>query len=257
MRVLMMKEIRQSWRSFRFPALFLILLMLAIMDPLAARYMGAILARFAQGVTIVLPPPSAAQAVAQFLGDVIEIGLLVIIAITMGSVAGEKVSGVTTFFVTKPVSRKMYVLSKFLVLLGTLTAGIAGGTAVATLYSRTLIGLVDWARTFAAAVSTWLYALFILSATFAASMAMPSSLAAGGAGLAVHIATMVAGAVLGKSALAPYLPSILPGNTNAFLLIDSDVDVVARLVKPGMSSIVLSVLLLALGYRAFQRQALP
>lgn len=256
-RVLVIKEIRQSWRSFRFPALFLILLMLAIMDPLSVRYMGEIIARFARGVTVVMPPPSPGQGVAQFLGDVVEIGLLVIIAITMGSVAGEKVSGVTTFIVTKPVSRKTYVLSKFLVLLGTVTASLAGGTVVATFYSRSLIGPVDWARTFAAAVSTWLYAFFILSTTFAASMAMPSPLAAGGTGLAVHIATALAGAVLGKSALSPYLPSVLPGNANAFLLMGSDVDVVARLVKPGMTSVVLSLLLLALGYRAFKRQSLP
>lgn len=227
------------------------------MDPLSVRYMGEIIARFAQGVTVVMPPPSRAQGVAQFLGDVVEIGLLVIIAITMGSVAGEKVSGVTTFIVTKPVSRKAYVLSKFLVLLGALTAGVAAATLLASLYSETLIGPVDWARTFAAAASTWLYALFILSATFAASMAVTSSLAAGGIGLAIHIVTALAGAVLSKSALGPYLPSVLPGNANAFLLTGSDVDVVARLVKPGMSSAVLSFLLLALGYRAFKRQALP
>lgn len=257
MKILVLREIRQSWRSFRFPSLFLIILMLAIMDPLTARYMNEIVARYSQGITVVLPPPSPAEGVAQFLGDVVQIGFITIIAITMGSVAGEKASGVTSFIITRPVSRKTYVLSKLIVLLGAVAISIAGGTLVAALYSSTLIGPVDWVKVLTAAVSVFLFSILVLSATFAASMALTSSLAAGGVGLAVLILISVAGALLNKSSIGPYLPSVLSSNINVFLSADQTVDVAGRLVRPGVTTLVLSSILLLLGYRAFRRQALP
>ena len=251
------KEFRQAWRSFRLPALMLILLILAIMDPLTARYMGEILARFAQGVTIVVPPPSSGQAVAQYLGDVMELGLLVVIAITMGSVASEKARGVTTFVVTRPASRGSYVAAKFVVLAGGVVAATAMGTLVAGLYSWTLLGAPAWGRVGLAALSAALYVWLVFSATFAASMVVGSELAAGGLGLTVMIVIGVAGAILGGTAAGPYLPSGLVGNVQLFLTGTPGVDLGARLISPGITTLVLSALFLLLGYRRFKRQPLP
>ena len=80
----------------------LVLLFLAIMDPLVTMYMDEILARFVEGVTIVLPPPSSALAIGQFLGHVAELGDPGCIGISMGSVASEKANGVASFVVTRP-----------------------------------------------------------------------------------------------------------------------------------------------------------
>lgn len=257
MGVLVGKEIRQAWRSFRLPALFLVSLFLAIMDPLTARYMGEILARLAQGVTIVVPPPSPGQAVAQYLGDIVEIGLLVVIAITMGSVANEKASGVTTFVVTRPASRRSYVAAKFVVLAGGVMAAIIAGTLVAGLYTWTLLGAPEWGRVGLAALSVALYVWLVFSATFAASMVAGSGLAAGGLGLATMIVMGAAGAVLGGTEVGRYLPSVLVGNVQFLLAGTGDVDIWARLVRPGITALVLSAVLLLLGYGRFRRQPLP
>lgn len=257
MGALMTKEFRQAWRSFRLPALLLVLLFLAIMDPLVTKYMGEIFARFVEGVTIVLPPPSSTQAMGQFLGDVVELGVLVIIAITMGSVAGEKANGVASFIVTRPASRRAYVASKFLVLLGGLTAGIAGATSIASLYTVTLIGPVDGGRVISAAVSVWIYTAFIFCATFAASMAANGPLTAGGAGFAAFLVTALAGAVLGSASVGQYLPSALISNVNTFLSGSGDLEIAARILKPGAVAAVVSATLLALGFQSFKQQDLP
>ncbi|MEW6048611.1 MAG: hypothetical protein AB1609_19410, partial [Bacillota bacterium] len=82
-------------------------------------------------------------------------------------------------------------------------------------------------------------------------------LAAGGLGLAAMIVTGLAGAVLQGTVVEPYLPSVLVGNVQFLLAGTGDVDIWARLVRPGITAFVLSALFLLLGYRRFRRQPLP
>lgn len=253
MGVLVKKEFRQVWRSFRLPALYLILLFLAVLDPLSSRYMGEIIQRFAQGMTIIVPPPSAEQAIGSFIGDIVEVGLLVIIAITMGSVAGEKAAGVTAFIVTRPVSRRSYILAKLGVLAVGIAAGITASVTVAWLYTWTLIGPLPASRVALAALSVGMYAELVMVATFTASMVLPGALAAGGAGLAVVIVLGIAGGVLGKSAVGPYLPSALTGNAGLLLGGAAPGKVASLLLKPGMTSVLLGAVLLGAGLARFRR----
>lgn len=257
MTALIAKEFRQAWRSFRLPALLLVLLFMSIMDPLSTKYMGQLLERFAKGIIIVTPPPTSAQAMSQFLGDVLELGILVVIGITMGTVAGEKSSGVASFIVTRPASRLAYVASKFFVLLTGLTAGIAGATLIASLYAATLIGPVDAGRTALAAVSVWLYAAFILCATFSASMAANGPLAAGGAGFAAYLTSALAGSLLGSTSIGKYLPYALVANIEIFLKGPEKAAIASRILRPAFISTVLSIAFLSLGFRSFRRQDLP
>lgn len=253
MATLVMRELRQSWRSFRLPAFYLTLLFLAIMDPLTTRYMGEILERFAQGMTIIVPPPSAEQALATFIGDIVEIGLLVVIAITMGSVAGEKVSGVTAFMVTKPVSRRAYISAKLAVLGGAVAGGIATSVLLAWLYTWSLIGPVPGPRVALAALSIGLYAELIMAATFSASMVLPGTLSAGAAGLGTMVVLGVTGAVLGASGIGPYLPSALMRNASLLLAGTTEAGAASLLLKPGLTAVALGALLLAVGFARFKK----
>ncbi len=255
MSALITKEIRQAWRTFRLPALYLALLFLAITDPLSTKYMGEILQRFSTGFTIVVPPPSAEMAVGTFIRDIVEIGLLVIIAITMGAVAGEKASGVTTFIVTKPASRRSYVLAKYGVLASGLALGIAASVLLASLYTWTLIGPVPASRVALAALAVGLYAELIMTATFAASMVTSGAPAAGGVGLAFMIVAGLVGTVFGRSSVGPWLPSALMGNAN-LLLTGSAESMTDLLVKPSVTALVLAAVLLSAGLRVFRRQDL-
>ncbi|QUL99406.1 MAG: ABC transporter permease [Candidatus Fermentithermobacillus carboniphilus] len=260
MRVLMEKDLKQVWRSFRLPAYYLVLLFLAVSDPLTAKYMGKILERFAQGITIILPTTSPSQAMAQFLGDLVELGLVVVIAITMGSVAGERSSGVLGFLLTKPVTRKRYILSKYSILVAGVVAGVVLSSALAQSYIRTLIGPAPVAGAWLATASVAVYTVYILSATFSASMMTESSLAAGGTGLLVLFATGVTGTLLQSSWLGPYLPTALVRNISSYLEQSSGAlssTQVASFIRPAISSVLLSLLFLSLGYLRFRKVELP
>jgi len=254
---LVRREIRQNWRTFRLPALYLIFLFLAVTDPLVTKYMGEILARSAHGITVIVPPPSPSQAMIQFLGDFIELGALVIIAITMGSVAGEKASGVTSFMLTKPVSRKSYIVAKILVLGGGAALGMVAATVLAWLYSWSLLGPISFSRIAWAALSAILYAEFILAVTFGASMAVDSYLGAGGIGLLTLFLTSIAGSFLGNSAVGPYLPSTLVKNIELFLSRPLDGENLILLLKSGCCTIVLGSAFVFAGYLRFRREPLP
>jgi len=252
----MKKEFRQAWRSFRLPGLCLTLLFLAIMDPLASKYMGEIIARFAQGITIIVPPATAEQAMETFLSDVAELGLLVVIAVTMGSVASEKASGVSAFVVTKPVSRLTYVLAKYTILAAGIAAGIGGSAAVAYLYTWTLLGAVQLGRACLATLAMASYAELIMTVTFSASMALTGSLAAGGAGLASVFLLGIAGSLLRGTRIAPYIPSALAGSASSLLRSYGQAGLADVLLKPMASAAALGVLLWTLGFRKFKRLAL-
>jgi len=261
MSVLLQKELRQTWRTFRLPALYIVLLFLAITDPLSTRYMGEILGKFATGITIVAPPPSAEMAVGSFVSDIVEIGLLVIIAITMGAVANEKASGVTAFVVTKPVSRSSYVCAKYLVLAAGIALGIAVGVAVASLYTWTLIGPVDPSLAALAALAVCIYAEFIMSATFAASMVTSGGLPAGAVGLGFMILMGLGSAFFGQTAIGAYLPTSLIGYANSLLsgsALSQKTSGLSALsiLRPGITAVVISAALLWAGFARFKKQAL-
>ncbi len=257
MLTLIRKELRQDWRSFRLPALYLVLAFFALADPLATKYMGEILRRFATGITITMPPPSAEQAMGQFLGDILEIGVLVVIAVTMGAVSAEKGSGVATFVLTKPVSRKAYLGAKLLVLSGGIAAGIAVSAAMAYAYTWTLLGRPNPGGAVLATLSTLLFAEFVFAVTFGASAALRSSLAAGGTGLIAFFLAMLIGSLLARTSVGPYLPSTLAASLGRFLAAPASNEAVLMILRPGLATLVLSGAILAAGYARFRLEPLP
>jgi len=229
------------------------------MDPLTTRYMGEILQKFGGGITVTVPPPTAEMAFGSFIGDIVEIGLIVIVAITMGSVAGEKASGVTAFIVTKPVSRKSYVLAKYWVHVVGVALGIAASSALAYLYTWSVIGPAPVHRAALATVAIVLYAAFSVSVTFTLSMVAKGGLAAGGASLCIILLVGLVGSLLKHTVIGPWFPSTLMGN--AGLLLSDAIDIrtssiLSLILKPGSVTVLLSALLLLGGFEKFKKQDL-
>jgi ABC-2 type transport system permease protein len=64
------------------------------------------------GITISVPPQTAADAVAAYVKDVAQIPALAVILLAMGSVADERAQGVADTILSRPVSRLAYLLAK-------------------------------------------------------------------------------------------------------------------------------------------------
>ncbi len=144
-RVLLAREIAEQARSYRLVAVLAVFAFFGLGSPLLAKLTPEILRMVGpvEGMTIVLPEPTAADAVAQFVKNLSQIVLLVLVFLGSGVVVAEKERGTAAFLLAKPVSRTGVILSKvlgqwLLVILGTLLSA-----ACCLLYTWVLFGKVD------------------------------------------------------------------------------------------------------------------
>lgn len=113
---LFQKEMIENWRSFKWIWLPLVITLLAIMDPITTYYMPVILEAtggLPEGAVLDIPMPSPPEAMFMSLSQLGTLGLIVIVLSVMGTIAGERKSGVLELTLVKPVSYMNYILAKW------------------------------------------------------------------------------------------------------------------------------------------------
>lgn len=130
-RTLFKKEILENIRNFKILWVPLVIILLAIMDPITTYYMPIIIDHVGglpDGAILEFPVPQVAEAVAMSLGQLGSLGILVFILIAMGTIAGEYKSGITEIVLVKSISALNYVTSKWvfyiILVVGSLTLGL-------------------------------------------------------------------------------------------------------------------------------------
>ncbi|OPL10782.1 MAG: hypothetical protein AVO34_09770 [Firmicutes bacterium ML8_F2] len=209
MTTLLLKELKWNWRSFRYPAFLLVVLFFALLDPPMMKYMNEILARFAEGVEIVMPDPTPEETFFSYLSDVSQMGILVLIFMVMGSVAREKETGAAGWMLSKPIGRWQYLTAKIIVLFAILIAGLYICSALAYLYTMTLIGKAPLAGSIMATTALVAYTLLLATLTFAFSTVLKSQLAAGGLAVMVFFLSGLLNLVVAETAAADFYPNTL------------------------------------------------
>ncbi|GGM29991.1 putative transmembrane protein YxlG [Paraliobacillus quinghaiensis] len=110
------KEMLEYWRNFSWVWVPVVFILLAIMDPLTTYYMPIILDKVGglpDGAVIELPQMAATDVLMMSLSEFSSIGVIIIVAITMGIIAGERKSGVVELVLVKPVRYANYISSKW------------------------------------------------------------------------------------------------------------------------------------------------
>lgn len=210
MKELFLKELRSNWRSFRYPAFFIVLLFFALLAPPTNKYMSEILGMFAEGIDpSIFPEPTAEDSFIGYLGDIYGIGILVLIFILMGSVAREKENGVTGWILSKPVSRWSYLNAKIIVHLVIVFFAVTLANTVGYLYTWSLLGEIPlvgvaWA-TISLIVFMWLFAVI----TFAMSVVLKSPFQAGGVSVVIFFITGILNMFVGALDMGRFYPNTL------------------------------------------------
>ncbi|MGV8977165.1 MAG: ABC transporter permease [Cellulomonas sp.] len=241
------REILRTWRIWVLPG---ILLFFAVTGPVVARFtpeiVGALAADQLGGFTI--PTPTYLDAYAQWVKNLSQIALFVLIIIYGGLVSGETKSGTAVLVLTKPVSRSAFVAVKagvhglfFAVILVVGTLLTWGLTAVAF---HTAPGSALWSS---ALVSLVLGELFIALMTLL-SVLIGSSAGAAGAGIGAYALLSIAGI---WKPLARYSPAGLGSDATA-LAAGAATDV----LWPVLTALVLMVVLVALAAALYRRKDL-
>ena len=184
-------EIRRTWRLWVIVGM---LVFFGVTSPIIAALTPALVQSMAAsqpGVVIHLPPPTALDAVAQFLKNLNQFVLIAVVIAGAGLISGERASGTAILTLTKPLSRGAFVIAKIVSQLALLVAATALGTAVCLGVTAAVFdGSV--AIRCAVAVALWLvFASLLVVVMTLFSAAFRSRGAAAGAGLAFYFLALL------------------------------------------------------------------
>jgi ABC-2 type transport system permease protein len=213
---LLRKELLEQWRTFRLPVVATIFLLVGLSSPLLAWFTPDILKAVAgDQIPLVLPPPTAADAVDQLAKNLGQFGGLIAVLLAMGAVATEKERGTAAMILSKPVSRAGFLIAK-IVAIG-LTLGIATviASAGAWFYTLILFEALPVAGVAAAAALQWVMLMAWATITFLGSTLTRSSLAAAGLGIVAFVVVGILGALPN---FGRYLPTGLGAPARALAL---------------------------------------
>ena len=252
-RVLLIKELREQFRTNRFVAVAAVFIFFGILSPLTDRYMKELfdaMGTQAGGMTFTVPPPSLNGAAAAILKNASQFGIICALLLAMGSVAWEKERGTAGMILTKPASRAAFLAAKLIAI--SLTLGFA--TFLGCAFSYVYV-LLLYPAPFAlggyvamAALLWWMLVGFAAITIFGSTLTR-SAIAAAGIGL---VALLVFGILAQLPVVGDYMPTSL-GKVASAVVLGNDPGFV---LGPILFNVALVPVLFALTWLAFRRQEL-
>lgn len=244
------KELLEQWRSYRLLIVAVVLTIFGLLSPLTAKYTPELMKLLPNGEAIaaLIPPPTVADSVTQYLKNISQFSIILALLVTMGAVAHEKERGTAGMMLVKPLPRWAFLAAKFAALSLTFAASLT--VAGAGCYYYTLI-LFEPLRIGAWVVLNLLVLVFVLvyiALTLMSSVLTKSQAAAGGLAFALLMALAIPGAL-------PKVGEYLPGqliNWGAGFVMESDISAWPAL----WVSIAIIVAALGIAWLAFERQEL-
>lgn len=248
---LLVKELAEQWRTRRLVVVVVVFVAFGIGSPLLARYTPELVRALAadEGLVIEVPPPTVAEAIAQFARNLGQTGVLAAVLLAMGAVATDKERGIAALWLTKPISRGAFLNAKAIALAAVLAIGMVGAGIGGYAYSGLLFEPPS--------VSGWIVLCFLLllqmssyaAVTFFGSTLTRSPLAAAAVGIGALTVIAVIGVL---PVLGAWTPS---GLTEAGIAMANGAQP-DRLWEPIFATIALIAAALVGSWLAFRRQEL-
>jgi len=142
------KEMTEQWRTSRFLIVVAVFAVFGLASPLLAKFTPDLLRSIPDvpaELMAAIPAPTLADAVAQYIKNMSQFGILLALLMAMGAVVQEKERGTAAFFLTRPVSRETFLLAKFVSLTITFTLGLALAAVGCWYYTLVLFEPLAWA----------------------------------------------------------------------------------------------------------------
>ncbi|GAB3804092.1 ABC transporter permease [Virgibacillus kimchii] len=137
------KEMMENWRNKKWVWVPLTFILLGMIDPLSNYYMPQIMESVGgmpEGTVIELPEFTPAEMMFMILGQLSSLGVLIIILVSMSTVAGERKSGVIELILVKPVSYQHYITAKWAALLALAWTSLIVSLTAGWYYTAILYG---------------------------------------------------------------------------------------------------------------------
>ncbi len=107
------KEMMESFRTYKFYILGVVFLLFGFMNPIIAKVMPDLLSSLLpEGMNITMSPPTALDAWSQFFKNGSQMGIMILVVIFSGIMAGEFSKGTLVNILTKGMARPTVIFSK-------------------------------------------------------------------------------------------------------------------------------------------------
>ncbi|TFG46762.1 MAG: ABC transporter permease, partial [Dehalococcoidia bacterium] len=127
-KTLLSKEWREQIRTFRLLIVAGIFLFFGLTTPVMIKYLPEIIKLAGEELGgLVIPPPTALQALSEYSVTALQMGLLVAILVTMGAIASERSRGTAVMTLSKPVSTGAFVTAKLVAISFSFIIGLVLG----------------------------------------------------------------------------------------------------------------------------------
>jgi ABC-2 type transport system permease protein len=211
-RTLLAKEFREQWRTWKMIVFMAVFLITGMISPVLAKYTPELLKmvpNLPAGLADIIPTPTMADSVVQYLKNTEQFGILLVILLTMGVVAQEKERGTAAMLLTKPVSRSAMILAKWLSGMTIVLAGLLADGLACLAYTAVLFEPIPFVPFWTLNLLLLVYlGVYLTIALTASTLSRSQSVAAAGAfgGLIVLL-------ILGS---IPRLSDFMPGQLVAW-----------------------------------------
>ena len=141
------KELMEQWRTSRVLIVAAVLIAFGLASPLLAKFTPELLKSIPDmppGLADLIPAPSLADAVGQYIKNMSQFGILLAVLMSMGAVAQEKERGTAAMLLTHPLSRLTFLLAKFAALGCTFAISLAAAALGCWYYTLLLFEALAW-----------------------------------------------------------------------------------------------------------------
>jgi ABC-2 type transport system permease protein len=201
------KEFYEQYRTYRTLIAAIILLLLGLSAPIITKLTPELLKSLGGGITVVLPPQTAIDALNSYLKNMTQLPSLVIILLAMGCVADERNHGTAVTVLTKPVPRHVFVLAKFLSYAALLLAATVVAAAGDYFYTYQFFSALSAGGFVLLNLALLVFYLLSLALTLLASVLFRNAVAAGGLAFVGFLALSILPGL--NAMIAQALPSAL------------------------------------------------
>ncbi|MFJ7186680.1 ABC transporter permease [Lysinibacillus xylanilyticus] len=178
--ILLQKEFREAWRSWKFLWIPLVFALLGMSDPLTNYYMTDILnavGNVPEGFEMVMPELMPVDLLQGSIGQFQTICLLVLMATFVGAISRERASGMATLLYVRPISFSAHFMSKFIVMSTVAFISILAGFAASIYYTVVLYGTFEIGPLVACFFTYFSWLLFVIAVTLMMSAAFKTVVA--------------------------------------------------------------------------------
>lgn len=204
------KELLQQWRTRRALIISAVFLLFGLASPMLAKFTPELLRSVpgAEQFAELVPEPTAADAVAQYIKNITQFGFILLILLGMGGVVAEKERGTAAIILSKPLPRWAFLLSKFVAQAMIYFAALLLGTLGAYYYTLVLFEPLALGSFLLGGLLLWLWGLVFTAVTLLGSTLGKSTGGAAGLALLGAVLLLILG---GIPQVAQFFPSALVG----------------------------------------------